>query len=337
MDSLSDCGIAMNGDAAEKKLKDVTKEVEVDDDRTQLMSGLQGSASQVSDCASGIDENVRYWESFANLKLTMNTDTGVDDVYPFQDLIMWRNNVTQPLQLVYKCMQDVQDWDMAEATSRTHDQVLMLVEKAVTVLLSFAKTSGTNMGPYLRESRAKGKKTRAANTVGVAQGVFVDLRKQASDARSMYLELLEQVRYMIRCNMLSIDFWFMKFAESETKCAEHKDEVITLHRASVQLDHSLKAIENCSVFWLLVHSSELDLESLKSTSAILRKELVKGREWPQRFEHFCAAVEHFCEQYMPLHNSISAMRRSSITPDCMECGQSTETSTEYSATTSNGF
>jgi len=276
----------------------------MDEERTQLLSGLQGSASRVSDCASVTDTQASYWENFVDLKLTMDTDTGADEIYPFQDLAMWRNDVQKPLQAAYQCMQDAEDWDLAEAISRTLAQAQGLVEKAVSVLLSFARTSSTNMLPYLREARTKGKKTRAANAVGVAQGVFIDLRKQASDARSMYLELLEQVRYMIRCNLLSLDWWFMKFEESELNASDHTNDIMILHRASLHLDHSLKAMENCSVFWLLVHSSELNLESLKSMSAILRKELLKEHEWPKRYEYFCAAVERFCEQYMPLHSSI---------------------------------
>lgn len=264
------------------------------------------ASTRVTDNGSTYDDSTVCWESFVDLKVSMDTDNGTEDVYPFQDLFMWRDALQKPLYAAQQCMNEAEDQEMVEAVGRTVAQAQDLVDNAVNVLVSFAKVgnqASKNMLPFLYEARAKRKRTRAANTVGVAQGVFVDLRKQAASARSLYLDMLEQVRYMVRCNLLGLDYWAIKFEESEGKISMDQPEFLMLHRASIHLDSALTAMENCSVFWLLVHSSELKLESLKSMAHILRNELVnsKDHEWPTRFGHFCTGVEQFCEQYKALN------------------------------------
>jgi len=222
----------------------------------------------------------------------------------FKDLMAFRVSLLTPMNDAWKLL-DETDKDLADCLDYTHKEVCELMDHAVRVVMSFAATAQQtqcSVLPGLRVAVTKAKRHIVVSLLGSAQGWISDMKKAAKEVRCKYVLLLDKVRYLMKCTLLVLDHLAMMFEEctEQDEFASLNQKMENIELAIQELEKGEKTLEECSEFWLILHTAELKLFHIEDEAQRLRSALLGGSRvavLPPEYMEFCVSLEQVCKEY----------------------------------------
>jgi len=266
----------------------------LDDKSTRICTdvSLKKHASVVSDLSRCKLEDV----------LNANTFVEHETLSCFKGMMTFRVSLLTPMNNAWKLFNEI-DKDLAECLEFTHKEVCELMDHAVGMVMSFAATAQQtqcSVLPGLRVAVTKAKRHIVVSLLGSAQGWISDMKKAAKEIRCKYVLLLEKVQYLIKCTVLVLDHLEMMAEEctEQEKYASLNQTIESIELAIEELEEGEKTLEECSEFWLNLHTAELKLFHIENQAQQLRSALLCGSRvtaLPPEYMDFCVSLEHLCK------------------------------------------
>lgn len=212
----------------------------------------------------------------------------------------------------------------------------------------------------------RAKRTVVASLLGLVQGWIGGLRNDTKEIRRSYVLLLEQTYYIRDCVQVAQDGLCMELmgpSEDEVK-ARHPDgrpevaleavdelegeatppgaateaamedvqtaEVRQLVATMGKLACATGVLQECSDFWLFLHTTERQLIHLEQSAQQLRSTLLSGprtSELPSGFRDFCALLDQLCVQFCAAgsRSDVELMRQlAAFSSEGLGCGHSAD-------------
>lgn len=266
-----------------------------DDGSTALGSGLARFPLNASSLCSSTT-SAAYPPELADV-----TDI---DVY-FKDLMLFQLSLQKPIGLVEMIFQQA-DPDLAIAFGVVSALTADLIESARRVVTNYALTAKHvrfEMLPHLSQA----KRHAAVTILGGVQHWITSQRKAAKSVRRDYVELLSRVNYMIACTDASVAGQYSETANGDTPQAQQpamqqaaRPNLSCMEVALLHLHSVVRVLEECSDFWLVLHSTERTLHWMEDEAQHLRTRLLDGSKRADVYEqlaNFCGSLQQLCLRY----------------------------------------
>mmetsp|Transcript_26756 Transcript_26756/g.50316 ORF Transcript_26756/g.50316 Transcript_26756/m.50316 type:complete len:312 (-) Transcript_26756:153-1088(-) len=229
-----------------------------------------------------------------------------------KDLKAFSNSFNEPLNIVRECINQV-DQDVLGAVKALQNQAHELIMSAQTVTWKLSATACSSLEllpTLLWVARGHGEEKDAVSPISDVHASITNMRKEAQTVRTNYIELLNQVRYLGQCTQVTLDHVIIQALPEPTEnelgsldisppqaCVpsekqRHFEKCLEL--ALMHLDGVCMMLEDCSDFWLMLHSAELQLRKIEKEAQFLSNE--KGKEGG-RLQGFCERVRDFCKEH----------------------------------------
>lgn len=230
------------------------------------------------------------------------TSAGQKCVLRVEDLHSFQSSLERLLAVAYRAL-DIADKDLCQLLGRIVKHVVELTQSASMVVEAHRMMAQRIMCDLLPRFRlAAAGASSDSEAVDVATAVQTVISKMKNDAkviRSLYINVLATVQYLISCTQVSLDFFqgndssedvLEAMPESSSKDAPHYLKV-----ALEALRHVHHILADPSDFWLIFHVIELELGSLEQSAQLFLTALRTGGA---NRSVACEALEHLCMQYL---------------------------------------
>ncbi|CAE7351233.1 lmbrd2 [Symbiodinium necroappetens] len=202
-----------------------------------------------------------------------------------KDLKAFSDSLNQPMNIVRECMSQV-DQGLLGALQITQTQAhdLVMAAQMVTWKLSATACNSLELLPTLLwAAKGHGDEKDVVGPISEVHSSIATMRKDAQTVRTSYIELLNQVRYLGQCAQVTLDeviiSWLPAPYEDESGSLEtspghaldpteqqrHSEKCLEL--ALMHLDGLCMLLEDCSDFWLMLHSAELQLRKIEKEAS----------------------------------------------------------------------
>lgn len=165
------------------------------------------------------------------------------------DLSNFRMALEVPLEAAQQAL-DVADPDLAAALREGRSRAEKLINEAQKAAMDNAIASqyqSLQTLPNLRAAIAQRKMDEATSLLGMSQAWICDVKTRAQSLRVSYVTLLEYLQYLMHCTNVTGDLVIM---------AGQDHAINVLDIAFGQLRQAAQVMENCSYFWLRLHSGK---------------------------------------------------------------------------------
>ncbi|CAK9114078.1 LMBR1 domain-containing protein 2 [Durusdinium trenchii] len=217
-----------------------------------------------------------------------------------EDLKSFAASFTLPIMLVKECVGQVDD-DLLQTVLRLDAQAQGLVAFAEGIVQNFTTSCFKVLDSVASLSTANGIDMDLLKEVN---HLIAELFNKTLGARTRYIELLSQVRYLGECTQLTLDQIIMaQLPEAEGEIGESPmpDDLKSEHCLDVALRQLQKVccmMEDCPHFWLTLHGAELQLRKIHKEAQLLcsqppRMDNLGGA----RLNAFCEKIQILCEEH----------------------------------------
>ncbi|CAE7216191.1 unnamed protein product [Symbiodinium natans] len=233
-----------------------------------------------------------------------------------KDLKAFSDSFIAPMNIVCECMNQV-DPSLLDALKMTQNQAHELITSAqmVTWKLSATACNSLELLPTLLwAAKGHGDEKDVISPISEVHTSMATTRKDAQTVRTSYIELLNQVRYMGQCTQVTLDQVVIlhlpvpcedesgnletspKLAPDPTEHQKISEKCLEL--ALMHLDGLCMLLEDCSDFWLMLHSAELQLRKIEKEAQALCEKLPvdNGQGGGALLQTFCEKVRDFCKE-----------------------------------------
>ncbi|CAJ1409648.1 unnamed protein product [Effrenium voratum] len=223
-----------------------------------------------------------------------------------QDLKVFSDSFNEPLSVARECMSQV-DADLLAALNLTQSQANDLIASAqmVTWKLSATACNSLELLPTLLwAARGHGEERDVVSPVSEVHSSITAMRKEAQTVRTSYIELLNQVRYLGQCTQVTLDqiiIASLPVGDFEVKPVKSSHKTVQTHSekclelALVHLDGVCMTLEECSDFWLMLHSAELQLRKIEKEAQQVSSARLDAEG--ATMHSFCERLRDFCKEH----------------------------------------
>lgn len=224
-----------------------------------------------------------------------------------KDLEAFKNSFHEPLSIAKECVSQVDD-DLMTTFKLTELQAGELIVSAqmVTWKLSATACRSLELLPTLMwAARGHTEETDFMTPVSEVQSSIAAVRKDAQAIRTNYIDLLNQVKHLGQCTQVTLDQVVIAGLPEPVEDAGGNLEIVSgsdqpsssqvrmekcLELALLNLDATCETLEECSDFWLMLHSAELELRKIE-------KAATRDNLGAMQLQGLCDRLRDFCKEH----------------------------------------
>jgi hypothetical protein len=201
------------------------------------------------------------------------------------------------------------DVDLAAAMSVASKKLRDLVLQAEGIALALSSTAeyvNLSLLPQLMAAAVQQNSLMFSSILTEAQHAVGDVRRDTHSVRSQYVEMFNFITYLATCTQLASDANFMAVTadgleDADSAVARHECTQQCLTRALMHIDAICGLLEECSDFWLMMHTAEIRFAKVEKDAHQMSQSLVRkshgGEYIAVAMSDFCGRLGLFCKEF----------------------------------------